>query len=205
MAYRVKIPWILKKIMPAKLIWNMPANEPCIYLTFDDGPHPTATPFVLQQLDEYDAKATFFCIGKNVTEHPEIYRDIISKGHTIGNHTQNHLNGWKTGKEAYLQNVAEASEHINSKLFRPPYGRITRAQTRELDYDIYMWDVLSADFDTTISPQQCLDNVLNNICPGSIVVFHDSTKAWDRMSYALPHVLKHCRDNDWQLKALPKR
>lgn len=206
MAYRVTVPWIVKKLMPGKLIWNMPPGEkPCVYLTFDDGPHPTATPFVLEQLDKFNAKATFFCIGKNVVEHPDIYNEIVSKGHTTGNHTQHHLNGWKVKQDNYLQNVALAAERIDSKLFRPPYGRITWAQAGKLDYDIYMWDVLSADFDTTISPQQCLNNVLNNIAPGSIVVFHDSTKAWDRMSYALPRVLQHCTDKGWEIKALPKR
>lgn len=195
--------------MPSKLVWSMPpCEEPCLYLTFDDGPHPKATPFVLEQLAQYRAKATFFCIGKNVVAHPDIYNDIKAGGHSIGNHTHNHLNGWKTKKAAYLSNIKQANRYIDSQLFRPPYGRIKRAQVNSLaaeGYTVYMWDVLSADFDTTITPGQCLDNVLQNIGPGSIVVFHDSEKAWDRMSFTLPRLLTHCADNGWQLKALPKK
>lgn len=187
----------------------MPAEqEPAVYLTFDDGPHPTATPFVLEQLKQYNAKASFFCIGKNVEEHPGIYKEILEQGHTTGNHTYDHLNGWHTPKEKYINNIQKAERQIAGNLFRPPYGRITRGQINALTrrtkpFVIYMWDVLSADFDTTIIPEQCLENVLNNIEPGSIVVFHDSQKAWDRMSYALPKVLEHCRDKNWQIKSLP--
>ncbi len=210
MAYRVKTPWILSKVLFNRLVWKMPAGDrPLVYLTFDDGPHPIATPFVLEQLAKYDAKATFFCIGKNVQEHPGIYNDIIQQGHNIGNHTHNHLNGWFTTKDKYIQDVQQAEQHINSRIFRPPYGRIRRGQinaliNRENPYKIYMWDVLSADFDTAISPEQCLDNVLDHTVPGSIVVFHDSQKAWDRMSYVLPKLLEHCVNNNWKLEALPQ-
>lgn len=210
MAYRVKTPWILSKVLFNRLVWKMPpGEEQTVYLTFDDGPHPTATPFVLEQLAQYNAKATFFCIGKNVGEHPDIYHKITQEGHAVGNHTQNHLNGWYTSKSKYIQNVSEAEQHIYSRLFRPPYGRIRRGQInalikREKPYTIYMWDVLSGDFDTDITPEQCLDNVLNNIEPGSIIVFHDSQKAWNRMSYALPRVLEYCRNKNWKLEALPK-
>lgn len=209
MAYRVKTPWILSKVLFNRLVWKMPVGDtPAVYLTFDDGPHPIATPFVLDQLAKYNAKATFFCIGKNVEEYPGIYNDIIQHGHSVGNHTHNHLNGWYTGKEKYIQNIEQAGEYINTRLFRPPYGRIRRGQInalikRKRPYNIYMWDVLSGDFDTNISPEQCLANVLNNIEPGSIVVFHDSQKAWDRMSYTLPKVLEHCRNNNWKPEALP--
>lgn len=210
MAYRVKAPWILRNVLFRRLIWRMPAEEhPSVYLTFDDGPHTLATPFVLQQLEEYNAKATFFCIGKNVAQHRDIYNSILDRGHTVGNHTYDHLNGWNTGKEKYISNIIKAEGQIKSNLFRPPYGRITRGQINTLvrlatPYNIYMWDVLSGDFDTNITPGKCLENVMTNIQPGSIVVFHDSQKAWDRMSYALPLVLKHCADNNWQLKALPR-
>ena len=186
----------------------MPAgNTPAVYLTFDDGPHPTATPFVLEQLKQYNAKATFFCIGKNVVQHQDIYQQILSEGHAVGNHTQNHLKGWYTKKQAYIANVVEAEKHIDSNLFRPPYGRITRGQigaltNRANPYKIIMWDVLSGDFDTSIDGQACLDNVISNIEPGSIVVFHDSQKAWDRMSYTLPKVLAYCTEQNWALKAL---
>lgn len=210
MGYRVKAPWILTNVLFKRLVWKIPAEaEPTVYLTFDDGPHPTATPFVLQQLKQYNAQATFFCIGKNVKQHPELYRQILQDGHTAGNHTYDHLNGWNTPKEKYIHNVQQAEQYIHSRLFRPPYGRITRGQMNALintdkPYTIYMWDVLSGDFDTTLSPEQCLENVLHHIAPGSIVVFHDSQKAWDRMSYALPGVLEHCSRNNWKMKALPQ-
>lgn len=209
MAYRVKTPWILRNVLYSRLVWKMPVTEkPCVYLTFDDGPHPTATPFVLQQLEQYNAKATFFCIGKNVAAHPDIYEQLTAQGHTVGNHTHNHLNGWHTADEQYLNDVQAAEQYIDSNMFRPPYGRIKRKQinaliNRKKPYTIYMWDVLSGDFDTTITPYQCMENVIKHIEPGSIVVFHDSQKAWDRMSYTLPKVLEHCAANNWQVKALP--
>ncbi len=208
MAYRVKTPSILSKVLYRNLVWKIPVGDtPAVYLTFDDGPHPTATPFVLDQLKEYNAKATFFCIGKNVVEHQDIYQRILKEGHRVGNHTQNHVNGWHTKKNKYITDVNEAEKHINSNLFRPPYGRITRGQIsaltqRDKPYKIIMWDVLSGDFDTTINGQKCLDNVLSAVEPGSIIVFHDSQKAWDRMSYALPKVLAFCTEQKWQLKAL---
>ncbi|MCB9046293.1 MAG: polysaccharide deacetylase family protein [Chitinophagales bacterium] len=210
MAYRVKTSWILRDLLFKRLVWRMPPgnSNADIYLTFDDGPHPTATRFVLDQLKQYNAKATFFCIGKNVAAHEDIYSELLEQGHSIGNHTQNHLNGWHTRKDKYLCNIRQAEVHIDSRMFRPPYGRITRGQINSLlmrndPYTIYMWDVLSGDFDTELTPQQCLDNVLQNIQPGSIVVFHDSDKAWERMSYTLPKVLAYCREMNWNLKALP--
>ncbi len=207
MAYRAKTPWWLKAIY-RNLVWDVQDSTDSIYLTFDDGPHPLITPFVLQQLEAYNAKATFFCIGKNVQEHGEVYDAIISAGHGVGNHTQNHMNGWKTPDDVYIENIHHAGRHIDSRLFRPPYGRIKKSQARKLQaenpaWKIYMWDVLSADFDVRITPQQCLENVLKNITPGSIVVFHDSEKAKERMQYALPKVLEYCHQKNWQLKALP--
>lgn len=207
MAYWVKPPWWLKAYYP-QLIWRMPDKD-TVYLTFDDGPHPSITTFVLDQLNTANAKATFFCIGKNVAEHQDVYNRIVKEGHTTGNHTHNHYNGWKHNTKDYLSNITKAAEHINSKLYRPPYGRIkknqiTQLQTSSSPYDIYMWDVLSADFDIKTSPQKCLNNVLNHIRPGSIVVFHDSEKAWDRMSYALPKVLEYCKEKNWKMKGLPK-
>ena len=208
--YWVKTPFWLKKIFPKGLVWDMPVtNEPGVYITFDDGPHPVATPFVLEQLDKHNAKATFFCVGNNVTRNPEIYKKILEKGHTTGNHTYDHVNGWKMDNDSYLQNIEKAKEHINSRLFRPPYGLIRSSQTRMLkqsdpNWKIIMWNVLSGDFDRDLAPQKCLDNVINNIKPGSIVLFHDSEKAWDRMSYALPYVLEYCKKQGWKMNALPK-
>jgi peptidoglycan/xylan/chitin deacetylase (PgdA/CDA1 family) len=204
MFYTVKVPWLIRKLYPS-LTWEKPTNQKILYLTFDDGPHPTATPFVLDQLAKYNAKATFFCIGKNVMEYPAIYKRILDEGHNVGNHTFNHLNGWKTANEKYLENIFEAAKYIDSNLFRPPYGRITKFQIGLLQGDrlsskherqaglfkIIMWSVISADFDKKLTPEKCLQYVILNSKPGSIIVFHDSTKAWDRMSYALPKVLEH--------------
>lgn len=206
--YFIKAPLILQYCYPAGLVWRLPlqVSAPAVYLTFDDGPHIEATPFILDQLAAYHAKATFFCIGKNVTAHPDIYARILQEGHLTGNHTQHHLNGWKTTTQDYVADVASAAASIDSKLFRPPYGRISNAQSCQLQaagYRIFMWDILSADFDIHISPGQCLDNVLTRLQPGSIVVFHDSAKAWDRMHYALPRVLEFCKQKNWALEALP--
>lgn len=206
--YFTKTPRWLKKLFPKGLVWDMPADgEPTVYITFDDGPHPNATPFALQQLNKYHAKATFFCVGDNVTKYPAIYEQVVQQGHAIANHTFNHMNGWKTENDIYLQNINKAQKHINSNLFRPPYGLIKRSQARQLkrkypEWKIVMWSVLSGDFDRDLSPEKCLENVLRHINPGSIVLFHDSEKAWDRMSYALPHVLAYCQEKGWKMKEL---
>ncbi len=195
---------------PKGLIWEMPvSDEPCVYLTFDDGPHPVATPLVLRQLAEQDAKATFFCIGKNVAAEPEIFSQIQAAGHSVGNHTFNHLNGWKAGQEAYLEDIRKADTLIPGHLFRPPYGRLTRTEAKALQQEenprsLYMWTVLSGDFDTKISPQKCLSNVLDNIHPGAIIVFHDSAKALDRLRYALPFVIDYCLQQGWKMRRLPQ-
>ena len=227
--YLVNTPWWLRAIYP-QLIWRMPNQEKIIYLSFDDGPHATATPFVLDTLAQYNAKASFFCIGKNVLEHPKIYERILQEGHSVGNHTQHHANGWKVSKDAYFSEIDEAGKLIHSNLFRPPYGRIKRSQIKQLiqssnsllsnaqsfdahssnvhpskiqqAYKIIMWSVLSGDFDTQLSAVACTNNVLNNTGPGSIVVFHDSTKAWDRMSVALPKVLEHFSAKGYRFEAL---
>lgn len=183
-----------------------PARK-AVYLTFDDGPHPAATPFILQQLEKYDAKGTFFCIGKNVVEYPQIYQQILEAGHTTGNHTHNHLNGWKTNTDQYLQNILQAREYIDSPLFRPPYGRITPFQVKQVKKaipgaEIIMWDVLSADFDTEIDGAACVQNVVFKAKAGSIIVFHDSTKAWDRLQYALPRVLEFFKKEQYTMEAI---
>jgi len=208
-SYWVKTPVWLKWLFPKKMIWDMPVDaQPAVYITFDDGPHPVATPFAMAELEKYNSKATFFCIGKNVVAHRDIYQQLLSKGHATGNHTNNHLNGWKTDNATYISNIMTAAGVIDSRAFRPPYGKMKLSQLGILskqkpEWKVYMWDVLSADFDTKITPEECLQNVVKNIRPGSIVVFHDSEKAWDRMRYALPHVLAYCKQKNWQLKALP--
>jgi peptidoglycan/xylan/chitin deacetylase (PgdA/CDA1 family) len=208
MFYFVKTPGWLKKIYDS-YIWSIPASDKILYLTFDDGPHPEATPFVLNELKKYNVLATFFCIGKNVVAYPDIYDHIIREGHSVGNHTYNHLNGWKTNNDDYLKDIALASDEIDSYLFRPPYGRITSFQARNLkpvmkgkEPTIIMWDVLSGDFDTACSPQQCLANVLFASVPGSIIVFHDSEKAFSRLEYALPRVLQYFSKKGYLFKPL---
>ena len=195
MFYFIRTPAIVKKLFPGS-IWNLPTDQKILYLSFDDGPHPVATPFILNELAKYNAKATFFCIGKNVVEEPELYRKILDQGHRVGNHTYNHLNGWKVSNKAYFENIAQARKYIDSDLFRPPYGKITRFQLKQLmtepfNLRIIMWDILSADFDKNNSGDQCAFNVTRHASHGSIVIFHDSAKAFDRMSVALPKVLSY--------------
>ncbi len=208
MIYLVRTPWWLRRIY-SSLIWRMPAaKEKILYLTFDDGPHPVATPFVLDVLRQYDARATFFCIGKNVHEYPNLYDRVLIDGHRTGNHTQNHLNGWKTDDAVYLQNVQDAAQRIDTDLFRPPYGRIRFRQAVLLSrapffYKVIMWDVLSADFDRTLSARKCAAHVIRYSKPGSIVVFHDSEKAFDRLREALPAVLDHFSRLGFRFESIP--
>lgn len=208
--YWIRTHWLIKKLFP-RFLWSMPFADKTVYLTFDDGPIPEVTDFVLDQLREYDAKATFFCIGDNIRKNAEIFSRVVAQGHAFGNHTYNHLNGWKTPGKEYLENVALCQNEIDSlardaaKLMRPPYAKVTRAQSRQLlalGYKIVMWDVLSADFDQRISPEECLENVLRNIRPGSIVIFHDSLKAFANMRYALPKTLQFLKENGYRCAAL---
>lgn len=195
MKYFIKTPWWLKKIY-SSYTWSIDTKEKVLYLTFDDGPHPLVTPFVLDELKKYDAKATFFCIGKNVLTEPGIYKRIIEEGHAVGNHTHNHLSGWKTKNDIYLADIIEAAKYIDSILFRPPYGRITSFQASNIksalkntSAKIIMWDVISGDFDESLTGERCLQNVILNAAKGSIVVLHDSKKAFARLEYLLPSLL----------------
>jgi len=205
--YFIQTPFWLRLIYRS-CIWRKPNQDRVLYLSFDDGPHSEATPFVLGQLSNFDAKASFFCIGKNVQLHPEIYDAVLAAGHVVGNHTQNHMNGWKNNTENYIADIQEATKVINSNLFRPPYGRISFSQIKALrlhpalPQQIVMWDVLSGDFDTTITGEQSAQNVIQHAGPGSIVVFHDSAKAMDRLRIALPKVLAHFSKLGYQFKAL---
>ena len=171
----------------------MPEGRKRIFLTFDDGPVPEITPDVLQLLSDYQIKATFFCVGENIQKYPYIFEQILKKGHSVGCHTYNHLNGWKTPKDEYIQNIAKCNNFIQTKLFRPPYGKATPAQIELLksNYFTILWSVLSGDFDTGITGEQCLQNAVNNTVDGSIVVFHDSIKAKERLMYALPKFIEH--------------
>ena len=208
MFYFIKTPWYLKKIY-SNLMWDVPSKEKVMYLTFDDGPHPTATTFVLEQLKKYNARGTFFCVGQNVMDYPQLYAQIINEGHITANHTFNHLNGWKVTDEDYFQNIIEARKYIDSRLFRPPYGRITLFQAKHLQksalqFKVVMWDVVSGDFDTTITPEKCSANVLRNARQGSIVVFHDSEKAYPNLQKALPATLEHFSVMGYRFEVLPE-
>ncbi|MBN8677142.1 MAG: polysaccharide deacetylase family protein [Chitinophagales bacterium] len=198
-----KTPLLVKALLP-QYTWHIPTSEKVVYLTFDDGPIPEATPWVLDLLLQHDAKATFFCVGDNVRKHPEVFQRILQEGHAVGNHTYNHLNGWKTQTFDYLKNVQRCGQMVDSPLFRPPYGALRPSQTRTLKsrYQIVMWDVLSGDYDPEITPEQCLENVLGNVRPGSIILFHDSLKAETRMRYALPKVLEQLGREGWTFRAL---
>ena len=195
MFYFIKTPFWLKKLY-SNCTWQMPTKGKIIYLSFDDGPHPEATPFVLAELKKYNAKATFFCVGKNVVSFPNIYRQLILDGHAVGNHTYSHLNGWKTKDRVYMNDIGLANKYIDSKLFRPPYGRITRFQLKLLVGEQYklspiMWTVLSGDFDEGISKEKCLNNVIENAEDGAIIVFHDSQKALEKLKFVLPAAMDH--------------
>jgi len=224
-SYLVKTPKLVQRIFP-KRVWAFPSKTKTVYLTFDDGPIPEVTPWVLSLLKKHKARATFFCIGDNVGKHPDVFKTILSEGHTFGNHTFHHVNGKNTALENYVEDVIKAEKMMTSvsstfeiacqtpstshqspvtKLFRPPYGRLNGKQAqrlRGLGYKIMMWDVLSADFDQQISEEKCLQNVLKNIQPGSIVIFHDSLKAEKNLRYALPKVLEYCDSQHWKCAAI---
>ena len=194
--YFIKTPWLARILFPS-FLWRVNTREKEVYITFDDGPHEEVTPWVLALLKRYNAKATFFCIGKNVRAHPVIYDQILNEGHAVGNHTDNHLNGWKVSIQEYVEDIQKASAVINSNLFRPPYGKIKLSQSKRISSAlkkgkarIVMWDVLSVDFDQSISSDECLQNVLQNYTSGSVIVFHDSEKAFPHLKYALPLVLE---------------
>lgn len=206
--YFIKTPWIVKKFFP-NYIWSLPTDEKIVYITFDDGPHPTITPWVLDQLKQYDAEASFFCIGDNVEKFPEVYKEILESNHAGGNHTYHHLNGWRTEDEKYLNDISKASQIIRSNLFRPPYGRIKNKQAKQIanamqstSAKIIMWDVLSADFDSSFSPEQCLNNILENFSSGSIIVFHDSEKAFNNLKFALPKTLEFLYEKEFRCKKI---
>jgi len=193
--------------MYPSLIWDIPNEKKSIYLTFDDGPIPEVTPFVLETLERYEAKATFFCIGDNVRKHPEIYEQVKSAGHSIGNHTFNHLNGWKTDTNIYLDNIELCNSFTETKLFRPPYGRILPSQIKGIKKNypgtkIIMWDILSGDFDLNIDAEKCYHNATQATESGSIIVFHDSLKAYPRLKTALPRAMEFWRDQGYRFSSI---
>ncbi|MDQ1088792.1 MULTISPECIES: polysaccharide deacetylase family protein [unclassified Siphonobacter] len=206
MAFFLHKSFALLRLIYPEMIWRIPSVEPTIYLTFDDGPIPEVTEFVLEQLQQFEAQATFFCIGDNIRKHPHVFKQIIDQGHSVGNHTFNHLKGWKTEDQAYYENVAQCQELLPpTRLFRPPYGRIRKRQAAQLvnDHTLIMWDVLTGDYNPDLSPEQVYQGTIKACESGSIVVFHDSIKAWRNMSYALPKTLEYLRQQNFALKALP--
>jgi peptidoglycan/xylan/chitin deacetylase (PgdA/CDA1 family) len=193
------IQWVFRSIT-----WRITTNEKVIYLTFDDGPIPEVTPWVLETLAAFDAKATFFCIGDNVRKYPDIYKQLLKNGHRVGNHTFNHLNGWRTWDKNYLANIEKCSQYVTSTLFRPPYGKLKPSQTRQIrkQYQVVLWDVLSGDFDAEITSEVCLHHVIDNATKGSIVVFHDSLKAEKHLRFVLPKVLEFYKGKGFRFDVL---
>jgi peptidoglycan/xylan/chitin deacetylase (PgdA/CDA1 family) len=186
------------------LTWNVPTLEKDLYLSFDDGPTEEVTGWVLDQLKAYNAKATFFCIGKNVKKHPAIYQRILEEGHAVGNHSYSHLKGWKTKNADYFKDIIKCSKWVDSTLLRPPYGKIKKSQIKPLlkRYHIIMWDVLSGDYSAEVSEIDCTQNVISQAREGSIVVFHDSVKASKNLYYALPKCLAHFHQLGFKFKGL---
>jgi len=188
-----------------RMTWDLHGENREVYLTFDDGPTPVVTPWVLEQLDKAGAKATFFCLGRNVDKHPELYTQILSEGHSVGNHSYSHLKGFRSSIKRYMDDINLASGMIDSKLFRPPYGRIFPGQVKAVleQYDIIMWDVLSIDYNSGLGGERVLRNVTRNVKPGSIIVFHDSDKAADNLYYALPRTLEFLKEEGYNMKQIP--
>ncbi|TLV03689.1 polysaccharide deacetylase family protein [Dyadobacter luticola] len=199
-------PFWLKAIFP-DFVWRVPTKEKKLFITFDDGPIPDITEWVLSTLEQFQAKATFFCIGDNVRKHPQIFRKLLEGGHAIGNHTFNHLNGWKSENNTYLDNIEKCTRQLDfaTKLFRPPYGRIKKSQSKivRADKQIIMWDVLSGDFSQNLTPEICLKKTIEYTRPGSIILFHDSLKASKNMQYTLPRFLDHYAQKGYAFEALP--
>ncbi len=199
---RLTAPKFLRRLMP-DLIWEIKSDS-SVYITFDDGPTPGITEWILATLDKYNAKATFFLLGRNVEMYPELYERIVAAGHAVGNHTYSHQKGWRMSLERYVEDVNFAGDFIDSKLFRPPYAQITPAQARFLgrQHKLVMWNVLSRDYSNQVSPEGCLLNVTKYMEAGSIIVFHDSQKSFRNMSYALPKVLEFAKLKGLKCKSI---
>ncbi len=204
--YFIKFPNIIRTIYKRSLVCDVKTKEKEIFLTFDDGPCPEVTNEVLKILKQYRAKATFFCLGENVKKYPETFNKILQDNHTVGCHSFNHINGWKNFTKNYIGNIKKCDKYFKSKLFRPPYGRITPLQIRKLkrNYVIVLWTVMSGDFDLNISNLKCLNNVLNNTKKGSIILFHDTVKSKEKVLFVLPRVLEYFADKGFKFSALSK-
>ncbi len=202
--YLVNSPYLLRKFFSRNIIWNIPTQEKVIYLTFDDGPIAEITPLILKTLKEFNAKATFFCVGENVKKELAIFDEIIKENHSVGNHTFNHLNGWKTKTKHYVDNVFECEKFFKTSLFRPPYGKLKLSQFLRLkkNFKIVFWSVLSGDFDQNTSKEKCLKNAIDNTTNGTVIVFHDNLKAKTNLYYALPKYLEHFSLQGYVFKAV---
>jgi len=201
--FPVKVPFFIK-LFYSSLIWDKKEGKKIIYLTFDDGPTPGVTNIILDELKKYNAKATFFCIGDNIEKTEDLFNRIKEEGHAVGNHSFDHLNGWKTNNKEYLQNIEKCQSLTQTRLFRPPFGKIKLSQINKLlpNYKIIMWSILSADFHLKISPEKCLKRVLKHTKGGDIVVFHDSDRAKENVLYSLPIVLEHFTNSGYKFEAL---
>lgn len=195
---------MLLDALTKNLVWSIKTTKKEVFLTFDDGPIPEVTPWVLETLKQYEAKATFFCVGDNVKKHPDVYRMIVDQGHKVGNHTMNHLNGWTNFNKTYFENIEKCNALIHSNLFRPPYGKIKPSQISHLknDYRIIMWDVLTKDYDASVTGEYCFEKVKKNCKPGSIIVFHDSIKAEKRLRKALPKSLEYLKQEGYTFSSI---
>ena len=202
--YAVRPPWIYRVLSPAYLLCSLPVKEKEIFLTFDDGPVPEATPDVLSILGQFGVKATFFCVGDNVRRHPDIFNNILADGHCVGNHSFNHISGWKTSPGAYYNNVMRCRDYFDTTLFRPPHGRFTPAQYFILkkDFRFILWSVLTMDYHPKVTPEACLTNATSNLAPGDIIVFHDSVKAREKVLFALPRYLEYVLAKGYSFKLL---
>lgn len=214
---RFKPPKFLRKLMP-DLVWDIPSGANAeggaavsgtetsgtVYLTFDDGPTPEITEWILDELARFDAKATFFCLGKNVEKHPDLYLRMVESGHRVGNHSYDHAKGWEMTAKSYARSVERAKAFIPGTLFRPPYGRISRREAKllALHYRIVMWNIISRDYSWRVSPERCLENVTRHVRPGDIVVFHDSKKAFKNLRFALPRTLEYLQEKGMKSKAI---
>lgn len=185
-------------------VWRLSKSEKSVYLTFDDGPIPEVTPWVLDILRQHTIKATFFCVGENVSKHPEVFSQIIEHGHRVGNHTYHHVRGRSLKLDDYLKDIQEAQKQINSDLFRPPYGSLTIQQYNKLKklYKIVFWDVLTEDYNKNLSPKDCLLNVQRYSRNGSVIVFHDSLKAKDRLFEFLPAAIQYLKEEGYNFKVI---
>lgn len=199
---RIKPGRLLRWLFP-NVIWKMDDKEG-LYLTFDDGPTPGVTEWLLQTLDKYNAKATFFVLGKNVELYPDLYQLIIDRGHKIGNHTYSHQKGWELPLDRYIEDVDLAGDMLHTELFRPPYARVTRKQLKVIAqrYHIVMWNVLSRDYNVALTPQLCLKETLYGLRGGDIISLHDSAKSFKNTSVVLPAILQKAEELGLKCKIL---